>query len=58
MRASFEYLFKEDLTGINTLPPIACRDWELLDSINKFIAEYNAGEPAVFDFQRGCVATD
>lgn len=58
VRASFEYLFKEDLSGINTLPPIACRDWELLDSINKFIAEYNAGEPATFDFQRGCVASD
>lgn len=55
VRASFDYLFQEDLSGSN-LPPIACRDWELLDSINKFIAEYNAGEPAVFDFQRGCVA--
>ena len=55
VRASFDYLFREDLSGSN-LPPIACRDWELLDSINKFIAEYNAGEPAVFDFQRGCVA--
>jgi hypothetical protein len=40
----------------NSLPPIACQDWELLDSINQFIAKYNAGEPAVFDFQRGCVA--
>jgi hypothetical protein len=56
VRASFDYLFKEDLSGSSSLPPIACRDWELLDSINQFIAKYNAGEPAVFDFQRGCVA--
>ena len=56
VRASFDYLFKEDLSSSDSLPPIACRDWELLDSINQFIANYNAGEPAVFDFQRGCVA--
>jgi len=54
VRASFDYLFKDDLSS-SSLPPIACRDWELLDSINQFIATYNAGEPAVFDFQRGCV---
>ena len=58
VRACFAYLFEEELSGESkkTLPPIACQDWELLDSINQFIAKYNAGEPAVFDFQRGCVA--
>lgn len=56
VRASFDYLFKDDLSGNINLPPIACRDWELLDSINQFIAKYNAGEPAIFEFQRGCVA--
>mmetsp|Transcript_17590 Transcript_17590/g.40375 ORF Transcript_17590/g.40375 Transcript_17590/m.40375 type:complete len:474 (-) Transcript_17590:350-1771(-) len=55
VRACFEYLFTDDLSK-SSLPPIACRDWELLDSINQFIAKYKAGEPAVFDFQRGCVA--
>ena len=56
VRASFDYLFKDDLSSSTSLPPIACQDWELLDSINQFIAKYNAGEPAVFDFQRGCVS--
>jgi len=56
VRASCEYLFTEDLSGNTFLPPIACRDWELLDGINQFIATYNAGEPAVFDFKRGCKA--
>lgn len=59
VRACFAYLFQDDIAKLQSdtkLPPIACQDWELLDSINKFIAEYNAGEPAVFDFQRGCLA--
>jgi hypothetical protein len=58
VRASFEYLFEDDvekLQNSKSLPPIACQDWELLDSINQFIAKTNAGEPAVFPFQRGCV---
>jgi Domain of unknown function (DUF4336) len=58
VKASFEYLFEEDVTKLQSsesLPPIACQDWDLLDSINQFIAKTNAGEPAVFPFQRGCV---
>jgi hypothetical protein len=56
LRASFHYLFEDDVDKLSTrLPPIACRDWELLLSINQFIAKTNAGEPAIFDFQRGCV---
>jgi len=59
VRACFAYLLEDDIVKLQSdtkLPPIACQDWELLDSINQFIAEYNAGEPAVFDFQRGCIA--
>jgi hypothetical protein len=56
LRLTFDYLFENDIDKLSLrLPPIACRDWELLDSINQFIAKTNAGEPAIFDFQRGCV---
>jgi hypothetical protein len=60
VRAAFQYLFEDQdmaqLQGPNSrLPPIACQDWELLDSINKFIAKTNTGEKAIFDFQRGCL---
>jgi phage-related tail fiber protein len=55
VRAAFDYLFEDTLSSSTSLPPIACKDWELLDSINQFIAKYNAGEPVVFDYQRGCV---
>lgn len=56
LRACFDYLFENDVDKLSTrLPPIACQDWKLLDGINQFIAKTNAGEPAIFDFQRGCV---
>jgi hypothetical protein len=55
VRAAFDYLFVEDVDKLDSsLPPVACKDWELLDSINQFVAKTNAGAPAVFDFQRGC----
>lgn len=38
------------------LPAIQCQDWELLDSINQVVAKSNAGAPATFDFQRGCLS--
>mmetsp|Transcript_18617 Transcript_18617/g.46095 ORF Transcript_18617/g.46095 Transcript_18617/m.46095 type:complete len:481 (-) Transcript_18617:172-1614(-) len=53
---------KEKLTSTNTgkvnanLPAIQCQDWELLDSINQVVAKSNAGAPATFDFQRGCIS--
>ncbi|KAG7371983.1 protein of unknown function DUF4336 containing protein [Nitzschia inconspicua] len=59
VRASFQYLFEGDIQKLlgtsSRLPPIECQDWELLDSINQFIAKTNAGEKAIFDFQRGCI---
>jgi hypothetical protein len=59
LRASFDYLFEEDVGKLQSpssrLPRIACQDWELLDSINQFIAKTGAGEKATFDFQRGCI---
>lgn len=55
VRSAFDYLFAEDVDKLDaSLPPVACNDWELLDSINQFVAKTNAGAPAVFDFQRGC----
>jgi hypothetical protein len=55
VRAAFDYLFTEESKNLDSsLPPVACKDWELLDSINQFVAQTNAGAPAVFDFQKGC----
>jgi hypothetical protein len=55
VRAAFDYLFTDDQSKLNaSLPPVACRDWELLDGINQVVAKSNAGAPAVFNFQRGC----
>ncbi len=41
VRACFAYLFEEELSPESKkyLSPIACQDWELLDSINQFIAK-------------------
>lgn len=59
VKASFQYLFDDDISKLqgpnSRLPPIACQDWDLLDSINQFIAKTNTGEKATFAFQRGCV---
>lgn len=49
--AAYGYLMKE---GGGDLPPIACRDWELLDGLNQIIAEYKLGSPTVFDYEVGC----
>ena len=55
VRAAFDYLFVDDSNKLDSsLPPVACKDWELLDSINQFVATTNAGAPATFDFQKGC----
>jgi Domain of unknown function (DUF4336) len=37
-----------------TLPPIACRDWELLEGLNQAIAENKLGAPASFDYKKDC----
>ncbi|GFH48819.1 hypothetical protein CTEN210_05295 [Chaetoceros tenuissimus] len=51
-RSAFDYLFEEEEKNIDS--SIKCQDWNLLDSINKFVAKTNAGAPATFDFTRGC----
>jgi hypothetical protein len=56
VRGAFDYLFVDEPDKLDpSLPPVACKDWELLNSLNKFVAESNAGAPATFDFQRGCI---
>lgn len=35
-------------------PPIACKDWSTLNSLNNFIDDNKLGAPVVFDFRRGC----
>lgn len=37
------------------LPPIACKDWSTLQSLNDFISDNKLGAPVVYDFQRGCI---
>ena len=36
------------------LPPISCQDWELLDGLNRVIADYKLGAAAVFDYHSDC----
>lgn len=51
-RRAFEYL---DPAGEGEeVPPIACRDWALLDSLNSAIDDNKLGAPVVYDFKRGC----
>lgn len=51
-RSAFDFLFEEEEKNIDS--SIKCQDWNLLDSINQFVAKTNAGAPATFDFTRGC----
>lgn len=53
VQAAFAYLFEEVSTA--DLPPIACKDWELLEGLNRVIAEYQLGASAVFDYKRDCL---
>ena len=41
--------------SLDGLPPVACQDWQLLDSLNQGIEQYKLGAPVVFDYQRGCI---
>jgi len=49
-RDAFQYLQGQT----DRLPPIACQDWELLDSLNEVIAKNKLGAPATFDYTKGC----
>lgn len=39
---------------MDKLPPIECRDWDLLDGLNQVISDYNLGAPTVYDYSKGC----
>ena len=58
VQAAFAYL-QEDSPYVASqkkdLPPITCQDWELLESINRFIAENKLGAPAVYDYKQDCL---
>jgi len=62
---AFQYLFTDEEVrelkkGVSTsvssleLPPIACKDWDLLNSLNTFIDDNKLGAPVIFDFRKGC----
>lgn len=53
VRDAFGYLYGETN---DVLPPIACRDWELLDSLNGVIDQYKLGAPVTFDYKQDCVS--
>jgi len=56
VRAAFDYLFEKENSKLDSsLPTLTCQDWDLLDSINQFVENSNAGAPAVFDFKKGCI---
>ena len=49
---AFGYLY--DTVVDDKLPPIACRDWQLLESLNKGIESNKLGAPVMFDYTQGC----
>ena len=67
---AFSYLILDDNSQIrngdgsgissndSSLPQIACQDWELLQTLNNFIDDYQLGAPAVFDYKKGCVSLE
>ena len=60
VQAAFSYLEQDASTSSSSeasagLPPIACQDWELLEGLNRVIAENNLGAPAVYDYKRDCL---
>ena len=53
---AFAYLQSESGGNVDSsLPRIACRDWELLQSLNDFIDTNQLGAPTVFDYKKGCI---
>lgn len=55
LKGAFGYLFDEADNNEKGTDPVACQDWELLDTLNEAISQYNLGAPATFDYKRGCV---
>jgi hypothetical protein len=54
VRNTFSFL-EEDGSNDRSEPPIACQDWELLNTLNDVIAQNKLGAPASFDYTRGCL---
>jgi hypothetical protein len=50
---AFAYLYNDD-TSKSKLPPIACQDWQLLESLNRGIEDYKLRAPVVFNYAKGC----
>jgi hypothetical protein len=57
VRNTFSFLEEDGTSNKNfrSEPPIACQDWELLNTLNDVIAKNKLGAPASFDYTRGCV---
>jgi hypothetical protein len=58
VRNTFSFLEEEEGTSnknVRSEPPIACQDWELLNTLNDVIAQNKLGAPASFDYTRGCL---
>jgi hypothetical protein len=62
VRKTFSFLEEEEdddpgsnKKGFRYEPPIACQDWELLNTLNDVIAKNKLGAPASFDYTRGCL---
>ena len=52
VKAAFAYL--DESMNTAGLPPIACADWELLEGLNRVIADNKLGAPTVFDYKPDC----
>jgi hypothetical protein len=55
VRNTFSFLLEDDGSNVRSEPPIACQDWELLNTLNDVIAQNKLGAPASFDYTRGCL---
>jgi len=51
---AFSYLPNGDSRDRAALPSIACQDWDLLEGLNRVIAENKLGAPATYDYSKGC----
>jgi hypothetical protein len=55
VRNTFSFLLEEESKNVRSEPPIACQDWELLNTLNDVISKNKLGAPASFDYTRGCL---
>jgi len=53
--SAYSYLFTDGMKrSIVDGPSIACKDWEVLDGLNKVIDENNLGAKVIFDYKAAC----